>query len=400
MNAETLYREAQALQAQCTAHRRELHRRAETGFDLPKTCEYVEACLTDMGIAPQRCGKCGITAQIGRGERIFLLRADMDALPVHEETGLDFACTGGSMHACGHDMHTAMLLTAAQLLKNHENELRGQVRLMFQPAEEILLGAQDMIENGILQGVDAALMLHVMTAQEIPAGTVILPAPGVSAPAAGTFSVHIQGRGSHGAMPHTGADPINAAAHMVIALQTIPAREIAAGDHASLTIGCVQAGSTANVIPDTALIRGNFRAFDDDAFQLIRRRTEEICTGTARTLRTEAQVEFHGSCPTLMNDADLAAFSEGALIKLLGENRVCNAAKLQSTGAAKSSGSEDFAAVSHRVPSLMLALAAGHPGDGYVHPLHHPKADFDERALHTGAAIHAFLAMEWLNRNG
>ena len=399
MNAEALYREAQALEKQCIAHRRELHRRAETGFDLEKTREYVEENLKKLGIEPQRCGRCGVAAQIGRGGKTFLLRADMDALPVREETGLDFACADGNMHACGHDMHAAMLLTAAQLLKKHEAELAGQVRLMFQPAEELLLGAKDMIENGILEDVNAALMLHVMTAQEIPAGTMIISAPGVSAPAAGTFSVRIQGTGSHGAMPHTGADPITAAAHIVTALQEINARELAPGDNAALTIGCLQAGSTANVIPDTALIRGNFRAFEDAAFELIHRRIGEICTGIARVFRTEAEVEYHGSCPTLVNDAALGSFAESKLVKLLGAEKVFNAAKLASSSAAKSSGSEDFAAVSHRVPSLMLALAAGEIGDGYVHPLHHPKADFDERALFIGAAAHAFLAMEWLNEH-
>lgn len=399
MNAETLYREAQALEDQAIAHRRELHRRAETGFDLKKTREYVEENLKKLGIEPRRCGRCGVTAEIGTGARTFLLRADMDALPVCEETGLDFACAEGNMHACGHDMHAAMLLTAAQLLKNHEAGLAGRVRLMFQPAEEPLLGAQDMIENGVLEGVDAALMLHVMTAQEIPVGTVIISAPGVSAPAAGTFSVQIQGKGSHGAMPHTGADPITAAAHMVTALQEINARELAPSDNAALTIGCLQAGNTANVIPDTALIRGNFRAFDDATFDLIRRRIGEICTGVARVFRTEAKVEFHGSCPTLINDAGLGSFAEAQLTALLGEGKVFNAAKLKASSAAKSSGSEDFAAVSHRVPALMLALAAGEPGNGYVHPLHHPRADFDERALCSGAAAHAFLAMEWLKQN-
>ena len=401
MNAEALYRRAQALEAQCIADRRALHQRAETGFDLEKTYAYVWSRLKEMGLEPRKCGRCGILCTIGRGEKTFLLRADMDALPVQEETGLPFASTNGCMHACGHDMHTAMLLAAAQLLKEQEARLRGAVKLMFQPAEEPLMGASDMIEAGALEHprVDAALMLHVMTAQSIPAGTVIIPAPGVSAPAAGTFSVEIQGKGSHGAMPHTGADPITVAAHGVLALQEINARELAPSDNAALTIGCLQAGSTANVIPDTALLRGNFRAFDDQVFAMIRRRIGEICTGIARVFRCEARVQFHGSCPTLINDAALAAHAEKQLRGLLGGDRVFDAARLAGSSAARSSGSEDFANISHRVPALMLALAAGHPDDGYVHPLHHPRADFDERALAAGAAAYAWLAISYLQEH-
>jgi len=398
MNRETIHQEAQALEQQCIKDRRYLHAHAEVGFELHETFDYIWKQLAALGIKPAKCGRCGIVCTIGKPGKTFLLRADMDALPVIEETGHPFACKEGRMHACGHDMHAAMLLTAARLLKAHEAELPGTVKLMFQPAEEPLAGAQDMIDAGVLENphVDAALMFHVMTAQTIPTGTVIISAPGVSAPAAGTFTVQIQGKGAHGAMPHTGVDPVNVAAHILIALQEINARELAPSDNAALTIGSLQAGSTANVIPDTAIIRGNYRAFADDTFELIRRRVEEISTGVARVFRAEAQVEFHASAPTLINNAEIAALAEPALIELLGEEKVFNAAKLAGSSAARSSGSEDFAAISHRVPALMLALAAGHPDDGYIHPLHHPRADFDERALATGAAAYAWLAARWL----
>lgn len=400
MNSKTFYQEAQRLEQQCIDDRRHLHSHAEVGFELHETFDYIWKQLVAMGIAPVKCGRCGITCTIGKPGKTFLLRADMDALPVTEETNHPFACKDGRMHACGHDMHAAMLLTAARLLKSHEAELPGMVKLMFQPAEEPLAGAQDMIDAGVLENpkVDAALMFHVMTAQTIPTGTVIISAPGVSAPAAGTFTIHIQGKGSHGAMPHTGVDPVNVAAHILIALQEINARELAPSDNAALTIGSLQAGNTANVIPDTAVIRGNYRAFADDTFELIRRRVAEISTGVAGAFRAEARVDFHSSAPTLINDAKLAALAEPALTELLGADKVFNAAKLAGSSAARSSGSEDFAAISHRVPSLMLALAAGHPDDGYVHPLHHPKADFDERALASGAAAYAWLAVQWLEK--
>lgn len=218
MNSETFRQEAQSLQQQCVQDRRILHAHAETGFDLPETFTYVQKRLKEMGLEPQKCGRCGISCCIGKPGKTFLLRADMDALPIQEETEHDYSSKNGSMHACGHDMHTAMLLAAAQLLKQHESELKGMVKLMFQPAEEPLAGAQDMIDAGILESphVDAALMFHVMTAQTIPTGTIMISAPGVSAPAAGMFTIRIQGKGSHGAMPHTGIDPINVAAHIVM----------------------------------------------------------------------------------------------------------------------------------------------------------------------------------------
>lgn len=401
MQKQELLQQAQTILQNCIDDRRYLHAHAETGFNLEKTSAYILRRLQDMGIEARRCGRCGVTGMLGRSGKTFLLRADMDALPIREETGLPHACTSGCMHACGHDMHAAMLLGAAQLLKEHESELSGTVKLMFQPAEEILEGAQDMIRAGVLKNphVDAALMFHVMTAHRIPTGTIIISAPGVSAPAAGTFTVRIQGRGAHGAMPHTGADPITAAAHTLIALQEINARELSPADHAALTIGSLQAGATANVIPDTAELHGSYRAFSDDVFGMIRRRTEEISTGIARVFRTKAELEFHACTPTLINDAILADRAEAWLGELFGREQICSAARLAGSSAARSSGSEDFSAVSHRVPALMLALAAGHPDEGYVHPLHHPKADFDERALSTGAAAHAWFAMKWLQEN-
>ncbi|MBP3485721.1 MAG: amidohydrolase, partial [Oscillospiraceae bacterium] len=204
METNTLLQEAEALRQTILADRRELHRHAETGFDLKKTLPYVKQQLTDMGLAPVECGKAGLTALVGgkRPGKVFLLRADMDALPIREEADVPFACQDGTMHACGHDLHTAMLLGAARLLKAHEDEIEGTVKLMFQPAEEIFEGSHDMIEAGLLEDpkVDAALMIHVMAGMPFPAGTVVVSAPGVSAPAADYFEIRVQGKGCHGSM--------------------------------------------------------------------------------------------------------------------------------------------------------------------------------------------------------
>ena len=401
MNPESLLKEARAMAQQTIEDRRTLHRCAETGFDLENTCAYVRSRLEHMGLEPRSCGRSGLVCTLGRPGKTILLRADMDALPVTEESGLPFACADGRMHACGHDMHAAMLLSAAQLLKQHEYELPGTVKLMFQPAEEPLQGAQDMIEAGVLEHprVDAAAMLHVMTAHPIPTGTAIVSAPGVSAPAAGMFSVVIQGKGTHGAMPDAGVDPVNVAAHIIIALQEINARELAVNERAALTIGMVQAGATANVIPNTALVRGSFRSFSDETVEFIRRRIVEISKGMAALFRAEAEVTFDSSCPTLLNDEGMCKLAESCGAALLGRDKVFSAAKLGAGSAGRSSGSEDFAAISHHVPSVMVALAAGHPEDGYVHPLHHPKVRFDEAALADGSALYASIAMEWLRQN-
>ena len=380
-----------------TADRRYLHAHAETGFELHDTFDYVWQQLTDMGLTPRKCGKCGIVADIGQGEKCVLLRADMDALPIREEAEVDFRCNAGRMHACGHDMHTAMLLEAARILKARENSLKGMVRLMFQPAEEPLLGAADMLANGLLDGVQpcAAFMIHVLTALDIPTGTVIVSAPGVSAPAAGMFEVRIQGKGCHGAMPHTGVDPITVAAHTVLNLQQIQTRELSLAQSCALTIGMLQAGDTANVIPDRAVLRGSYRAFEDDTCDYIKHRIDEMAVQTATLFHASAETEMLGGCPTLKNDAELSASTLRMLRELLGDDRALLSSELGG-GASKFTGSEDFANITHAVPSLMVALAAGMPKNGYVHPAHHPQVRFDESVLPQGAAVYAAMALNTL----
>ena len=376
------------------ADRRYLHAHAETGFALHDTFDYVWQQLTDMGLAPKKCGQCGIIADIGQGESGVLLRADMDALPIREETGTAYAGASGCMHACGHDLHTAMLLEAARILKADESRLNGRVRLMFQPAEEPLLGAADMLNSGLLEGlqVRGAFMIHVLTNLDLPVGTVIVSAPGVSAPAAGMFEIRIQGKGCHGAMPHTGVDPITIAAHTVLNLQQIQARELSLSQSCALTIGMLQSGDTANVIPDQAVLRGSLRAFDEETHAYLIRRVEEIACDTAALFRGQAEVEMLGGAPTLRNDEQLSQRTLSALRELLGQERVLLSSELGGD-AKKSTGSEDFAHVSHAVPALMVALAAGKPSDGFAYPAHHPKADFDESALAAGAAVYAQMAL-------
>ncbi|MBS5666982.1 MAG: amidohydrolase [Firmicutes bacterium] len=399
MTKEQILREAKALQEEIKSHRLWLHTHAETGFDLTETKPYVKSALMKMGYTVQECGKAGLVTTVGKpGGKVLLLRADMDALPIAEEADVDFACQNGRMHACGHDMHTAMLLGAAKLLKAHESELDGMVKLMFQSAEEIFEGSKDMIASGVLENPrpDAALMIHVAAGMPLPAGTVVVSAPGVSAPAADYFTIRVHGKGCHGSAPQNGIDPLTAAAHILIALQEIHARELSASDEAVLTIGTFHAGEAGNVIPDTATMGGTIRTYDEKTRAYLKERITAIAKNVAEAFRAGAEVSFGSGCPTLVNDKRLSETVTGYLKDLLGANRAFTTAELSGGKPARGGGSEDFAYVSHEVPSLMLALAAGEPSKGYVYPQHHPKVKFDESVLSTGAAVFVDCAINYL----
>lgn len=404
MTSEQLLAEAAQLKETLIFNRRYLHSHPGTGFDLKSTVDFVKKALIDMGYEPAECGKAGLVALAGpkKEGKVFLLRADMDALPIREEATVGFASGNGCMHACGHDLHTAMLLGAAKLLKIHENEINGTVKLMFQPAEEIFEGSHDMIESGLLKNpdVDSALMIHVMAGMPFEAGTVIVSAPGVGSPAADYFEIRVKGTGCHGSMPNTGVDPLNAAAHILIALQEINSRELAMDDRAVLTVGTMHAGTAANAIPDMAVMGGSIRTFDEDVRTFMKERIIQISKGIAESFRAEANVTFGSGCPTLINDKELSLCAEKYTRELLGEGKAFSVTELNAMSGGQSSskaaGSEDFAYVSQEVPSIMLALAAGQPEKGYIYPQHHPMVQFDEDALVNGSAVYAYTAMRWL----
>ena len=404
MTTERLLQEASELERELILSRRYLHTHPETGFDLENTLAYVKKELISMGYEPKECGKAGLVVLAGGKQegKVFMIRGDMDALPVREEADVEFPSENGKMHACGHDMHTAMMLGAARLLKAHEDEICGTVKLMFQPAEEIFEGSHDMIKNGLLKNpdVDAALMIHVMAGLPMPTGTVIVCGGGVSAPAADYFSIKIQGKGCHGSMPNNGIDPINVAAHIITALQEIHARELALSDEAVLTIGSIHGGDAANVIPDTVELCGTIRTYNEEIRSFLKTRMTEISQGIASSFRASAEVSFGSGCPTLVNDPDLSACTTKYVQELLGPSKAFNADQLSAmSGQPKTAGSEDFAYVSLEVPSIMLALAAGNPNQGFCYPQHHPKVKFDEAALSVGSAIYTYTAMRWLEEH-
>ncbi len=396
---ENLLRESNERAKELSAFRRKLHQNAEVGFDLPKTLDTVRAALIEMGYEPRPCGRAGLVATVGKGEKCFLLRADMDGLPIVERSKESFRSKNGNMHACGHDMHTAMLLGAAMLLKAREGELKGQVKLLFQPAEEVLEGAKDVIEGGALENPkpQAGFMAHVMTAVDLPVGAVVV-ATGQSAPAADFFTITVQGKGCHGSAPWNGIDALTASARIALGLEEISARELSVSDPAVLTIGSLRAGSASNVIANEGVLQGTLRAFDEGTRLRVKKRLEEVVKGVGKAFRVKTKVSYGGGCPTLVNDDALVALTEGAAKKILPAQWVFNSANLGGDTKKNSGGSEDFAYISHEIPSVMAAIAAGEKKEGYTYPLHHPKARFDEGALPVGAALYAGVAIEWLNR--
>lgn len=394
---EKLLEAAERIKDEIVSDRRYLHQNAEVGFDTPKTNDYIIRSLREMGYTPEECGKAGVKAVIGKGDENILLRADTDALPITEETELPYAAAR-NMHACGHDMHTAMLLGAARLLKERESELKGKITLMFQPAEEMLEGAKDMINNGILDGVEKAVMLHVITGVDIPAGTVIVCSPGVSAPACDHFTVNIKGRGCHGSAPWQGVDGALISGQIINALQVLQSRETDPREETVLTVGYIHAGSAGNALADTAVIKGTARSYSEKTREYLQKRIIEISEGIAKAYRGEAEVSFTAGTPPLINEKELSEAVYTNTLALLGEKKVLTTALISPDGrVARGGGSEDFAYISKQVPSVMVSLTAGEKDKGYIYPQHHPKAEFDESVLSIGAAVYAWNGMMLTN---
>ncbi len=384
---------ARELREELLENRRYFHTNAETGLHLPKARAYVMKKLSEYGLEPQECGE-GVTAVLGHGGRTILLRADMDALPMPEESGLPFACpTGKQAHACGHDLHAAMLLTAAKLLKEDEHSLNGTVKFMFQPAEETFEGSRNMIEHGILEDPkpDAALAYHVSPGR-LPIGTYLYNDSSAMMFSVDTFEIHIQGRGSHGAYPHLSIDPINIGVHIHLALQELIARECDPSDACLLTIGQFSAGAAANIIPDDAVLKGSMRTNKKEAREKLTRRLREVAEATAAVYGGCANVIFTCSVPTLVCDGTLTK----EIVSYMDELPVPGAVGYPGVAA---SASEDFALIAERVPSAFLYLSAGYPDERGDHPAHNPNVQFNEDVLPIGAAYLAHSAKRWLEEH-
>ncbi len=402
MEINEILKEASALQDELCEIRRELHRHPEVGFDLTFTKAFVKEKLKMFGYAPAETGKAGLIALCGgkRPGKTILLRADMDALPIYEEADIDYRSeTDGRMHGCGHDMHTAMLLGAAKILKAHEEEINGTVKIEFQPAEEIFQGSPDMLASGLLENphVDAAVMIHVTAGLPLPSGTVMVAGGGISAASCEQYHITVQGKGGHGSVPHETIDPITAAAHIHLAFQEINSREIDGHDYGVFTTGRFEAGQASNVIPDKAEMWGTIRTTDPDnkVGELIKKRMEEIAKGVGTAMRCEVNVEFYDFCPCMMIDNELSADILQYMKELFGGGAM-NLSVI--SGGKPGGGSEDFAFVSHEVPTVSMFLVAGSANDGYIYSQHHPKVRFDDSVLHCGSAAYAYSALRWLEK--
>ena len=384
------FERAQALREELLENRRYFHRNAEVGLHMPRTKAYVMEKLREYGLEPRECGE-GVSAVLGRGGKVILLRADMDALPMPEESGLPFACpTGKQAHACGHDFHAAMLLTAAKLLKEDETSLNGTVKFMFQPAEETFEGSRNMIEHGILEDPkpDVALSYHVSPGK-LPIGTYLYNDSSTMMFSVDTFEIHIQGKGSHGAYPHLSVDPINIGVHIYLALQELIARESDPSDACLLTVGQFAAGSAANIIPDTAVLKGTMRTNKRAAREKLRRRIQEVAEAAAAVYGGSARAVFTCGVPTLECDGALTK----EIVGFMQELPIPNAVGYPGISA---SASEDFALVAERVPSAFMYLSAGYADERGDYPAHNPKVQFNEDVLPIGAAYLAHCAARWL----
>ena len=386
-------KEAQEMAEEIVKNRRVFHGYAELGFDLPKTVNYVLEKLASYGIEAKRCGKGGVTAVIGKEGPVLILRGDMDALPMYEETGLEFASDHEACHSCGHDCHTAMLLGAAKLLKAHENELKGRVKLMFQPAEELLGGAADMIANGLMEDpkVDAAIGMHVATGKE-PISQVgnVSFFDGYSTFSGDYIRIDVEGKQAHGSQPQAGVDAINIAAHIVLALQELMARETSMGEPCVVLVGKIYGGSSCNTMSGECSLDVSVRAASAPMRAFLKQRVHEIAQGTAMTFRGKATVTDVYGMPPMYNHPDMVACVPGYLGELLGKEHV-----IQRT---ERGGTEDFTAVAELVPSIYLSIGAGHlAGEDITN--HNPKVLFDERTLPIGAAVYAYTAARFLEEH-
>ena len=398
-------------------YRRALHQCAEIGFTLPKTRKIIEDRLDRAGVEHQRVGRGSVVARIGEGKCGVLLRADMDALPMSEETGEEYACANGNMHACGHDMHTAMLLGAVLALSEKKQISPYEIRFLFQASEENLMGAHDAISYGVLDKwenirtendgickqllenqddlfIKCAFSLHCMTGVPLKTGEVIVGDGGVVAPASSYFTLRIFGKSAHGGAPHMGRDALLALMAIYNAYGSLAQNSVSSKDQPLITVGEVHSGDAANVVPSHAYMRGTVRSMSDMAQEKLIEKMKEAAMHISRAYGVTSEFSVEGYAPTLKNDADLSRCAHFYLKKFFSPTRVKFSSDICfSEGGKRIGGSEDFAHFSHIVPSLLIALAAGDSREGYTYPLHHPKVRFDENALMIGASIYEALAM-------
>ncbi len=375
------------------ATRRDLHRHPELGFQEHRTAgiaaERLRAAGYDVRTGVAETGVVGSLRGAGDGPTL-LLRADMDALPLREECTHDFVSThAGRMHACGHDAHVAIGLAVAERLARTRGEWRGTVKYVFQPAEEGGGGARRMLAEGVLDGVDAALGLHVWSS--LPSGVVGVVPGGFMAGAA-EFSIRIQGRGGHGAMPHETVDAVYVASQVVVALQGVVARNLSPLEPAVISVTAFHAGDAFNVIADRAELRGTTRMFDPELSVQIERRMRETIAGLCDALGATFTFDYDLNTPPTVNDAGMAELVRAGAVEIVGEQRV------RTDDAVRTMGAEDFGEFLIEVPGCYFFVGARNESTGAVHPHHSPHFDLCEDAMPVGVAVLERAATRFLQR--
>lgn len=385
--------QAKLIEKEIIENRRTIHKIAEIEFELKETLEFVIHELRSYGIEPKKIGKAGITFTLGEMGKTILLRADMDALPMKEETNLPYKSINGNAHTCGHDAHVAMLLGAAKLLKDNEKNLKGRVKFMFQPAEEILAGALDMIDNGILEDpkVDVAFAFHIVTGIEDSKSGNIYYNEGALTSSGDAMRVIVIGQEAHGSAPYLGIDAIQIAANIITAINGMVSNEFPTNESNIAIIGKITGGTAINTVADKVEIEISLRSRNRESRKKLIKRVEEISNGIANTFRGKVEVEHLYGMPGLINNKDLTLELISYAKELIG---IDNIGKID-----RFNGSEDFSMISERVPASLFTIGVGSIDEGYNYYLHHAKLNLNEDVLYIGSASYAYMAMRWLEEN-
>jgi amidohydrolase len=392
--ADRLKSEIDELVPGMVAMRRDLHEHPELAFEEVRTSGIVAQRLRSLGLEVQTgIAKTGVVGLLRGGasqpgSKTIAIRADMDALPIHELNEIDYRSTiDGKMHACGHDGHTSILLAVADILTKRRAELPGNVKFVFQPAEETIGGAEPMVKEGAMEGVDGIIGLHLIS--NYPIGRVGVRAGTVFA-SADKFVLTVKGKGGHAAMPDECVDPIVIGAYIVTALQTLISRETSPFSPAVITVGKIQAGTAFNIIPETVEMHGTMRAFSTEHRQKLVRRIGEIATGVANAMGATCHVEVFDGCPPCTNDASMTEVVRRAAVASVGPKEVDDSEEVMTTG------SDDMACFLQTVPGCYFIVGANNEQKGANFPHHHPRFNIDEDAMLVGVEVLTRAAIEFL----
>jgi amidohydrolase len=391
---DRLASDIQELVPDLVALRRDFHEHPELGFEEVRTSSIVAQRLRHLGLEVQTgVAKTGVVGLLrgetsGENAKTLAIRADMDALPIHELNEVDYRSqVDGKMHACGHDGHTAILLEVADVLSKRRGELKGNVKFVFQPAEEGVGGAKVMMKENVMEGVDGIIGLHL--ASDLPTGHVEITR-GASQSGANTFKITVKGKGGHGAMPDQAVDAVMIAVHIVEALYSLMSRATSLSDPIVLSIGSIHAGSAANIIPETAHIVGTLRTFSVEKQRSSVQRIRDLATGIAGAMQGSCEVEFNDGCPPCINDVAMCELVEQAALTSVGADRlICHTDE-------RMAPSDDMSYFLQAVPGCYFNVGTGNAAKETNFAHHHPRFNIDEDGLAVGVEVMARAALEYL----